>query len=117
APTNAVIAVMTIPTGPVINLIANPKPRVAIAAALVTIEYLPVNTVCNAICPLATPNIVLVNAVATPHTLVMKLSVLILVINGPNTVIALPIVETITPSTINNGPIAAANKPTTAMTF
>ncbi|COG08765.1 Uncharacterised protein [Streptococcus pneumoniae] len=44
-------------------------------------------------------------------------NVLILVIKEPNVVIAVPIVDTITPNTISNGPIAAASNPTTAIVF
>ena len=40
--TNAPIAVITQPIGPVINLRAKPSPRVATAAIFVAIEYLPV---------------------------------------------------------------------------
>ena len=45
--TKALIAVITIPIGPVINLMAKPNPRVAIAAIFVAIEYLPVIMVAN----------------------------------------------------------------------
>ena len=45
--TKALIAVITIPIGPVINLMAKPNPRVAMAATFVAIEYLPVIMVAN----------------------------------------------------------------------